>query len=107
MADDNSTTTRLLTLLNVSATKAGKKKWEPYVPAVKLNKRKSVKLVVESEDLALPVQEDVQMAEISPLDESSEVEGARLVLHQEPTNFCSRRKRSIRATFWMWFCPSF
>lgn len=38
------TTTKLLTLLNVSATKAGKRKWssEPSRPAEKLNKRKAV-----------------------------------------------------------------
>jgi len=41
MAADNNTTTRLLTLLNVSATKAGKRKWADYVPAEKLNKRKT------------------------------------------------------------------
>ncbi|KAJ3726901.1 digestive organ expansion factor [Lentinula raphanica] len=63
MVDENSTTTRLLTLLNVSATKAGKRKWEPYVPADKLNKRKSVKLM-ESEGPAIEENsEDVQMAD--------------------------------------------
>jgi U3 small nucleolar RNA-associated protein 25 len=50
MANNNTTTTRLLTLLNVSATKAGKRKWaayDDYSPVQKLNKRKnkSVKTV--------------------------------------------------------------
>lgn len=54
MDDDNSTTTRLLTLLNVSAVKAGKRKWlyEDPVPSHKLNKRKSVQL---SEDLSIAI----------------------------------------------------
>lgn len=43
---DNSITTSLLTLLNVSATKAGKRKRteNDFVPAEKLNKRKSPRL---------------------------------------------------------------
>jgi U3 small nucleolar RNA-associated protein 25 len=43
MDDGNSVTTRLLTLLNVSATKIGKCKRveEDFVPSEKLNKRKS------------------------------------------------------------------
>ncbi|KAJ3896208.1 digestive organ expansion factor [Lentinula edodes] len=62
MVDENTTTTRLLTLLNVSATKAGKKKWEPYVPAVKLNKRKSVR-VMEDENPTAEDTPDVQMGD--------------------------------------------
>ncbi|KAF9073662.1 digestive organ expansion factor [Rhodocollybia butyracea] len=58
--DENSTTTRLLTLLNVSATKAGKQKWKPYVPAAKLNKRKSVKL---AETVTEEPVQDIQMAD--------------------------------------------
>ena len=40
----NETTTQLLTLLNVSATKAGKRKWilDDAKPAEKLNKRRNV-----------------------------------------------------------------
>ena len=43
MDDGNSITTRLLTLLNVSATKIGKRKRveEDFIPSEKLNKRKS------------------------------------------------------------------
>ena len=43
MDDGNSITTRLLTLLNVSATKIGKRKRveENFIPSEKLNKRKS------------------------------------------------------------------
>jgi hypothetical protein len=43
MNDGNSTTTRLLTLLNISATRAGKRKrTDEFVPSQKLNKRKSI-----------------------------------------------------------------
>ena len=43
MDDGNSITTRLLTLLNVSATRIGKRKRidEDFIPSEKLNKRKS------------------------------------------------------------------
>lgn len=43
MDDGNSVTTRLLTLLNVSATKIGKRKRieQDFIPSEKLNKRKS------------------------------------------------------------------
>ena len=42
--DGTSVTTKLLTLLNVSATKLGKRKVDDddFVPAEKLNKRKSI-----------------------------------------------------------------
>ena len=44
MEDGNSVTTKLLTLLNVSATKIGKRKRveDDFVPSEKLNKRKSI-----------------------------------------------------------------
>ncbi|KIK69128.1 hypothetical protein GYMLUDRAFT_637166 [Collybiopsis luxurians FD-317 M1] len=71
MSDENLTTTRLLTLLNVSATKAGKRKWEPYVPAAKLNKRKSVKL---AEDVGQDVPQDAQMTEVEEVREPLEVD---------------------------------
>lgn len=43
MDDGNSITTRLLTLLNISATKIGKRKRieQDFIPSEKLNKRKS------------------------------------------------------------------
>lgn len=43
MDDGNSITTRLLTLLNVSATRIGKRKRieQDFIPSEKLNKRKS------------------------------------------------------------------
>lgn len=45
MDDGNSTTTRLLTLLNISGTKAGKRKrnYSDDAPATKLNKRQSLR----------------------------------------------------------------
>ncbi|KAJ6625812.1 digestive organ expansion factor [Mycena sp. CBHHK59/15] len=51
MSDANSTTTRLLTLLNVSATKAGKRKWTVMdeFPIEKLNKRKTARFLPSTE----------------------------------------------------------
>jgi len=40
--DGTAVTTKLLTLLNVSATKLGKRKQDEFIPAEKLNKRKSI-----------------------------------------------------------------
>lgn len=52
MEDGNSTATKLITLLNVSATKAGKRKrlHDALESSSKLNKRKSVRLTVDSEE---------------------------------------------------------
>ena len=50
--NSNSTTTRLLTLLNVSATKAGKRKrayYEETKPTEKLNKKRAVQFSLEQE----------------------------------------------------------
>lgn len=44
LEDDNNTTTRLLTLLNVSALKSSKRQRTESTPRVKLNKRRSVEL---------------------------------------------------------------
>jgi U3 small nucleolar RNA-associated protein 25 len=56
MDEANSTTTGLLTLLNVSAVKAGKRKraFDDSVPVKKLNKRKSVLFVDASNDSQKP-----------------------------------------------------
>ncbi|KAF8624645.1 hypothetical protein AX15_005796 [Amanita polypyramis BW_CC] len=54
MEDDNSVTTRLLTLLNVSATKIGKRKrlYEEYdEPHEKLNKRKSIRFAPSKQNI--------------------------------------------------------
>lgn len=81
MVDENTTTTRLLTLLNVSATKAGKKEWEPYVPAVKLNKRKSVRVAEGENPTMEDTPQDVQMGdgdqgqEIVSAKEEMDIEG--------------------------------
>ena len=47
----NGTTTQLLTLLNVSATKVGKRKWilDDVRPTHKLNKRRTVQFSDETE----------------------------------------------------------
>jgi U3 small nucleolar RNA-associated protein 25 len=56
MDDANLTTTRLLTLLNVSAVKTGKRKrtFDDSTPAPKLNKRKSVLFADLSNDGQTP-----------------------------------------------------
>lgn len=76
--DSNSTTTRLLTLLNVSATKAGKRKWnvvEDSAPAEKLNKRKSARFSEPSdvlEDEINPVVPEKAVVEHIDLDDTTE-----------------------------------
>jgi len=79
MSDSSqSVTTRLLTLLNVSATKAGKRKWsdtEQYIPAQKLNKRKIVNIAVPALNITadtLAVEPEVASAMAS---DSKEDEG--------------------------------
>ena len=61
---ENNSTTRLLTLLNVSATKYGRRKWSvSQGPTQKLNKRKSVVVVEEkAEDITMSVEETVAEA---------------------------------------------
>lgn len=78
-ADGNSTTTKLLTLLNVSATRLGKRKWDgvdEFKPGEKINKRKSVRIDVEPTDLTV-VETDIVMEEtvVEELEEE-EVVGA-------------------------------
>lgn len=90
--DGTSVTTKLLTLLNVSATRVGKRKieTEDFVPAEKLNKRRSISFsenvavrllhaeetnpeVVETErNTSKPEEETMEV------DEDVEVEGAYL-----------------------------
>lgn len=81
--DGTSVTTKLLTLLNVSATRLGKRKIEAeeFVPAPKLNKRKSitfsdnvsVKLLVSEDATAAAVEgdKDVSKADGSKAEEAS------------------------------------
>jgi len=59
--DANTTTTRLLTLLNVSAVKTGKRKrtFDNSLPVQKLNKRKSVLFADVSSDMQSPVPSNV------------------------------------------------
>ncbi|KDQ57420.1 hypothetical protein JAAARDRAFT_177545 [Jaapia argillacea MUCL 33604] len=61
MSDGNTTTTRLLTLLNVSATKSHKRKWVDEVssPPKKLNKRKSTSFNVSPLDAPTSVKPKV------------------------------------------------
>ena len=60
MDDGNSITTRLLTLLNVSATKIGKRKRieEDFIPSEKLNKRKSTEPNAEEKENDSAKEED-------------------------------------------------
>ncbi|KAF8199770.1 digestive organ expansion factor [Mycena galopus ATCC 62051] len=76
----NDTTTRLLTLLNVSATKVGKRKWTAVdgIRSEKLNKRKPARFMVDSEEPEAPVAEvtiDTAMETVPPEDEGDD-EGA-------------------------------
>lgn len=56
--EDANTTTRLLTLLNVSATKANKRKrtFEESKPSEKLNKKRTVQIAAPTETLNEPLQ---------------------------------------------------
>lgn len=76
MDDGNSVTTKLLTLLNISATKIGKRKrvGDDFVPAEKLNKRKSVTIATESPTEKSLEQEDVT-AEEEALDDKGGIPG--------------------------------
>ncbi|KAJ7451734.1 digestive organ expansion factor [Mycena galericulata] len=80
MSDANSTTTRLLTLLNVSATKAGKRKWAAVdeFASEKLNKRKSARFA-DSPDLQAPAEIIIDApagpTETEPPDVEAEDEG--------------------------------
>ncbi|KAJ7187894.1 digestive organ expansion factor [Mycena filopes] len=66
MNDADSTTTRLLTLLNVSATKAGsKRKWTDEFPSEKLNKRKTARFADSAEADDVP---EVAEIVIEPMD---------------------------------------
>jgi hypothetical protein len=90
----NAPTTRLLTLLNISATKAGKRKRSEndFVPAVKLNKRKSIKFGnVESEVAAvieIPHEVDMEVDEAVAVEEISgevevEAQGEKILLERD------------------------
>ncbi|KAF8907832.1 digestive organ expansion factor [Gymnopilus junonius] len=95
MDDGNSVTTKLLTLLNVSATKSGKKKRydDDIVPPQKLNKRKSISFaettsirILDKENVEVQkVQEDVVMSvEAAPVaDDDKETEDMDV---EEPTS---------------------
>lgn len=67
--EDNNTTTRLLTLLNVSALKSSKRKrTEPIepTPRVKLNKRRSVQLDATESTSASPKEDEGKPEGSSP-----------------------------------------
>ena len=76
MDDGNSVTTKLLTLLNISATKIGKRKRvdDDFVPAEKLNKRKSVTIVTES-----PTEKSSEQKEVTAEKEVMDDEGGMAV----------------------------
>ncbi|THU96784.1 digestive organ expansion factor [Dendrothele bispora CBS 962.96] len=84
MASDNTTTTRLLTLLNVSATKAGKRKWaayDDYVQPEKLNKRKNK--VLKSVSVAEEVNETPVSVEGDGLNVDEEAQEANEIREDE------------------------
>ena len=79
MDDGNSVTTKLLTLLNVSATRVGKRKrpHDNFVPSEKLNKRKSITFAetpVEKNENVMDVEKDVpESSADAAIDEHEEV----------------------------------
>ncbi|TFK67370.1 digestive organ expansion factor [Pluteus cervinus] len=103
MDEVNATTTRLLTLLNVSATKAKKRKNgepETFVPSEKLNKRKSVNFSKELEVHSIvPPDEDVPSTSAAeaveePMDTTGDVDDEEVpedeVETEETTNAYER-----------------
>ena len=98
MDDGNSVTTKLLTLLNISATKIGKRKRvdDDFVPAEKLNKRKSVTIVTESPTEKSSKQDDVT-AEKEDLDDEGEIPGknGQEAVNDDGDDGVSHRKRLI------------
>ncbi len=87
--DSSSTTTRLLTLLNVSATKAGKRKrtYEDSKPVEKLNKRRAVQFAAvdgHTEQAASTAEAEVvgepEPKKVAEVEEDEEELGARAVL---------------------------
>lgn len=70
------TTTRLLTLLNVSATKASKRKWtEDSVSSEKLNKRKSARIAATDDILADDADTMLKNGSETSNDEAAALEG--------------------------------
>ena len=82
MGDTNAVTTRLLTLLNVSGTKIGKRK-SPYedddTPPEKLNKRKSIRFSDSENHSDSPAATEVVVEEVTkgkvPEDVAEEIDG--------------------------------
>jgi U3 small nucleolar RNA-associated protein 25 len=77
----NDTTTRLLTLLNVSATKAGKRKWTAAdeFPSEKLNKRSKSARFATDEEPEVPAVAEVTVdtaEDTGPAEEEADDEGA-------------------------------
>ncbi|KAH9858485.1 digestive organ expansion factor [Lenzites betulinus] len=76
--DPNATTTRLLTLLNVSATKTGKRKrnLEEHKPSEKLNKKRAVQIAAPDETTEEVSEASGESKEKSALPETEQEEGA-------------------------------
>ncbi|KAI0358530.1 digestive organ expansion factor [Trametes cingulata] len=76
--DPNATTTRLLTLLNVSATKAGKRKrtFEEAMPAEKLNKKRAVQIAAPEDGHDESSPERAEKEESATQAQTEEEEGA-------------------------------
>ncbi|KAI0645784.1 digestive organ expansion factor [Trametes meyenii] len=77
--DSSSTTTRLLTLLNVSATKAGKRKRtfiEETRPTEKLNKKRAVQIVIPEESSERTSQEPADRVDKDAQPPTEQEEGA-------------------------------
>jgi len=80
LEEDNNTTTRLLTLLNVSALKSSKRKRTESIepaPRIKLNKRRSLQFDT-TESASSASKEDEGKSE-TPLTDSTEIEDTAAV----------------------------
>ena len=98
MSDNvNAPLTRLLTLLNVSATKATKRKRDDeFVPSEKLNKRKSLKFALESE---LVVSEGKNASSIEVIHEKEIVEDGVDDVENDGELAAVEQKRATKPTF--------
>ena len=98
MDDGNSVTTKLLTLLNISATKIGKRKRvdDEFVPAEKLNKRKSVTIAIEAPTEKSSEQKEVT-AEKDVIDDEGGIPGKDEgeAVNDDGDDGVSHRKRLI------------
>lgn len=91
--DPNATTTRLLTLLNVSATKTGKRKrnLEEHKPSEKLNKKRAVQIAAPDETTEEVSEASGESEEKSTPLETEQEEGAPGGEEDDAAGACTKR----------------